>query len=354
MNVRSLRQAGRQVAHLERVTRSEIAHGRLQRSMSLVASGAALVSGVEAYVQHGRGNFASRWMWTPVWLTPPAVVAGAVSAVNAEAARRALPAVAAVSIADGLVGFGLHLRGIRRLPGGFRSGQYNVVMGPPMFAPLLLCIVGVLGLFASASRREERPPRFARDMTAGAMLRGQRGVASGPLAGLARRIAEGRFQRGLALVAAGFAILAGGEAYVEHLRGSYNHRLMWTPVAVTPPMVVAAVAAARSAKAARSVLPLASSATFFDGLLGFALHLRGIRRMPGGFSNLRFNTTLGPPLFAPLLFTAVGVLGLVASLLRRADSGVHTDGAAASIARLDDRDAPTGDRRSRGAPTMAA
>ncbi len=305
---------------LERVSRSEIAHGRLQRSMALVGAGAALVSGVEAYVQHCRGNFESRWMWTPVWLTPPAVAAGVAAALNAKAARTVLPAVAAVSVADGVVGFGLHLRGIRRLPGGFGAGQYNLVMGPPIFAPLLLCVVGAIGLFASGSRREEGARQFALDRTVPAMLNIGRSREAGLIARLARRIATGHFQRGLAIVAASFAVLAGGEAYVEHLRGSYNQRLMWTPIAVTPPMVIAAVAAVRSAEAARTVLPIASAVTFADGVLGFGLHLRGIRRMPGGFSNLRFNTTLGPPLFAPLLFTAVGLLGFVSSLLRRDDA----------------------------------
>jgi hypothetical protein len=325
MSPRSLRRAAGQLSELERVSRSEIAHGRLQRSMALIAAGAALMSGVEAYVQHGRGNFASRWMWTPVWLTPPAVVAGAAAALNAEAAQTVLPAVAAASIADGVVGFGLHLRGVHRMPGGFGSGQYNVAMGPPIFAPLLLCIVGVIGLFAAGSRREEGPQKFALDRARTAILTAgsnpaSRGFMRHIAEQIAGRIAAGRFQRGLALVAAIFAILAGGEAYIEHIRGSYNQRLMWTPVALTPPMVVAALAAARSAEAARSVLPVASAATFADGLLGFGLHLRGIRQMPGGFSNLRFNTTLGPPLFAPLLFTAVGLLGIVSSLLRRDDA----------------------------------
>ena len=39
--------------------------------------------------------------------------------------------------------------------------------------------------------------------------------------------------------------------------------------------------------------------------------------MPGGFRNLQFNITMGPPLFAPLLFCSVGLLGLIAALLRR-------------------------------------
>jgi hypothetical protein len=130
-------------------------------------------------------------------------------------------------------------------------------------------------------------------------------------------VAHGRFQRRLALTSAFFAILAGGEAYFEHLRGSFNQRVMWTPVWVTPFMVLAAVGAAASERLARLVLPVVSLVTLLDGMLGFLLHLRGIRQMPGGFANLRFNITMGPPLFAPLLFSSVGLLGFIAALLRR-------------------------------------
>jgi hypothetical protein len=96
-------------------------------------------------------------------------------------------------------------------------------------------------------------------------------------------------------------------------------RVMWTPVWVTPPMVAAGVGAAFSERIARVVLPLASAAALLDGLLGFLLHLQGIKRMPGGFGNLRFNVTMGPPLFAPLLVSAVGLLGFIAALLRRGE-----------------------------------
>ncbi len=130
-------------------------------------------------------------------------------------------------------------------------------------------------------------------------------------------VAHGRFQQGLALTSAALAVFSGGEAYFEHLRGSLNRRVMWTPVWLTPPMVAAAVGAARSERVARQVLPLVSAATFFDGLLGFALHLQGLRRMPGGLANLQFNVVYGPPLFAPLLFCAVGLLGFIAALLPR-------------------------------------
>jgi len=134
---------------------------------------------------------------------------------------------------------------------------------------------------------------------------------------LRRQIGQGRFQRGMALIAVSLSILSGGEAYFEHTRGSFNQRWMWTPVWVTPPMVAAGIGALFSPRIARIALPIASAVNLVDGLVGAYLHLRGIHRMPGRFKNLRFNFTLGPPLFAPLLFSAVGVLGLLAALFRR-------------------------------------
>jgi hypothetical protein len=305
----------RRVRNETRLARREVRQGRFQRSLSLVAAMSAIVSGFEAYVQHQRGEFSDPWMWTPVWLTPPTVAAAGASLVSERAARTLLPAVSIVSLADGVIGFCLHIRGIRRMPGGFRLGQYNVVMGPPIFAPLLVGTVGVTGLIASMLRRETPHPvprSVARLSHAVGLIHTDRGVSA-----VEADVAHGRFQQGMALTSAVFAVLAGGEAYFEHMRGSYNQRLMWTPVWVTPPMVAAAVASAFSKRTAQRVLPLASAVTFLDGMLGFGLHLRGIYRMPGRFNNLRFNVTMGPPLFAPLLFAAVGLLGLTASLLRR-------------------------------------
>jgi hypothetical protein len=285
------------------LARQELREGRFQRSLALLAATSAAVSGFEAYVQHQRGDFNDRWMWTPIWLTPPTVVAGIATIFSKRAGKTLLPAVSLASLADGFVGFWYHIQGIRRLPGGFRLGQYNIVMGPPVFAPLLLGIVGVTGLIASMLRRESPKPKPSLMPIGRSRLQ--------------RDISHGRFQQGMALTSAAFAVLAGGEAYFEHLRGSYNDPLMWTPVYVTPPMAGAAVAAAVSGRVARGVLPIASAVTFLDGMLGFFLHLRGLYRMPGRLHNLRFNITMGPPLFAPLLFTAVGLLGMIASLLRR-------------------------------------
>ena len=312
----TIQQLGRELAF----ARQEIRAGRFERSMALMTAFAAIVSGWEAYAQHLRGAFSHWLMWTPVGLTPPTVLAAFGALLSERAAHRLLPWLAVISVADGLVGFIFHLRGIARLPGGWKLGQYNIVMGPPVFAPLLTCTVGVLGIL-SALLRPERPP--SRSTRRALVLTGQMWSLGRESRGagwaLAANVAHGRFQRVMALVAASFAILAGGEAYFEHQRGSFNRLVMWTPVWVTPPMVIAAIGAVFNQSVAERVLPIAAAANFVDGLLGFGLHLQGIRRMPGGFANLQFNFTMGPPLFAPLLFSSVGLLGFIAALLRRAD-----------------------------------
>ena len=93
-------------------------------------------------------------MWTPVWLTPPMVAASVAAFFSRVAAQTLLPVVSAAIRVRRRTWFlpahPRHTPYARR----FRAGVYNIVMGPPIFAPLLLCSVGFLGLFASGLRRE--------------------------------------------------------------------------------------------------------------------------------------------------------------------------------------------------------
>src|SRR5690348_7230441 len=86
------------------LARREIREGRFQRSMALVTAFSAAVSGFEAYSQHQRGAFNDRWMWTPVWLAPPTVAAAGAALKSERVARRVLPTIALVSLADGVLG----------------------------------------------------------------------------------------------------------------------------------------------------------------------------------------------------------------------------------------------------------
>ncbi|MFD1213297.1 hypothetical protein ACFQ36_14740 [Arthrobacter sp. GCM10027362] len=132
-----------------------------------------------------------------------------------------------------------------------------------------------------------------------------------------RNVRTGRFERSLSGLTAAGALVTAAEIYLEHDKASFGNKWMWAPVALGPVGAAAGVAGVVSHRAAKTALPLASAAIVANGLQGTWLHLRGIRQKPGGFSNLRYNVEMGPPLFAPLLVTLVGGLGLLASVLRR-------------------------------------
>src|SRR6059036_843080 len=108
----------------------------------------------EIYTEHYKGSFGDKWMWTPIWLTPPLTAAGVAGVFSERAAKTLLPAVSALYFLDGLVGIVTHVRGIRAKPGGFREATYNLVMGPPLLAPGSLCMVGAFGLVAAIVKRE--------------------------------------------------------------------------------------------------------------------------------------------------------------------------------------------------------
>lgn len=130
-------------------------------------------------------------------------------------------------------------------------------------------------------------------------------------------IRTGRFERSLAALSAAGALVTGAEIFTEHDGASFGNKMMWWPVFIMPLMVPAGIAAVFSRKAAKTVLPAASALVVANGLQGTFLHVRGILQKPGGTSNLIYNIEMGPPLFAPLLASLVGGMGILASLLRR-------------------------------------
>jgi hypothetical protein len=132
-----------------------IRNGRIQRLLSLTTAISAPALGFEIYLEHYKGSFGDKWMWTPLLLTPPLTAAGAAGFVSEKAAKTALPAVSALYFVDGLIGVVTHIQGVRKRPGGFEEAHYNLVMGPPLLAPGSLCLVGAFGLVAALARREK-------------------------------------------------------------------------------------------------------------------------------------------------------------------------------------------------------
>lgn len=132
----------------------DIRHGRFERMLSGLSAVAALVTGLEVYFEHDRASFGNRWMWLPVALTAPMALAGVAGVFSRRAAKTALPFVSAVVVANGMQGTYLHVRGMLRKPGGWSQAIYNIEMGPPLMAPMLVTVVGGMGLLAAILRRE--------------------------------------------------------------------------------------------------------------------------------------------------------------------------------------------------------
>src|SRR6476620_11172603 len=132
----------------------EVAHGRFERTLSGLTAASAVVTGAEVYLEHYRGSFGNKWMWSPVLLAPPLVVAGIGGAFSRRWAKTALPVAAGLYTANGLLGEYFHARGVARKPGGWRLWSYNLRMVPPISAPGLMAMVGGMGLLASMLRRE--------------------------------------------------------------------------------------------------------------------------------------------------------------------------------------------------------
>jgi hypothetical protein len=128
--------------------------GRIQRSLALAAALSAPPLGLEVYLEHFKGSFGDKWMWTPIALTPALTVAGVAGFVSERAAKTWLPLVSALYALDGVIGVVTHIQGVQKKPGGFSEPTYNLVMGPPLLAPGSLAMVGGLGLVAPLVRRE--------------------------------------------------------------------------------------------------------------------------------------------------------------------------------------------------------
>ncbi len=127
----------------------------------------------------------------------------------------------------------------------------------------------------------------------------------------------GRMQKTLAATVAASGLPLGLEMYLEHYKGSFGDIWMWSPIATSPLVSAAGVAALRSPRAARTVLPGVGVLYAVNGLIGTYTHLRGVYRKPGGFSEPTYNLVMGPPLLAPGSLILVGAIAMLAALVQR-------------------------------------
>lgn len=282
--------------------------GCFQRSLCFIVSVTSVASGLEVGYEHYKGSYSNPVMYTPVVLSGSLAVAGLLGVFSRVAARTILRLISIVTLADGIVGFCFHVRGVARKPGGWRLPVTNIVMGPPIFAPLLFGTSAYLGLMASYLRREEDLNRIGGKLSE---------FFEEDSSDWRTNLRYGRFQKHLSFVTVLWAFFSGFEALYSHYKTNFRYKAQWTPVLLTPILMAAGAGAIKSRRIANTVLPAVSVLALADGAVGFCYHARGIARRPGGMKKPLYNTLYGPPIFAPLLFAACGFLGLMASLIRR-------------------------------------
>jgi hypothetical protein len=287
---------------------ARVQHGCFQRSMSLLVASTSVISGMEVAYEHYKGSYSNPVMYTPVILSGVLTGAGVAGFFSRSMARTFLRYASFVTLADGLIGFGFHVRGIARKPGGWRLPITNIVMGPPIFAPLLFGTSAYLGVIASYLQREEDFGARSKVIEAGTKLRKM---------DFRDDIRVGRFQKHLCVVCAVGTLCSGAEAWYSHYKDNFKFKVQWSPLILTPLLVGAALGAVKSKRVANTLLPLAAGAAMLNGVIGTGYHVRGILNRPGGKKKPLYNTLYGPPIFAPMLFAACGLLGMMAYLMRR-------------------------------------
>ncbi len=155
MSPRRIPHTAVETAHgIDRMVRN-VRTGRFERSLAALTAAGAAVTATEIFFEHDKASFGNKWMWVPVVLGPVGAVAGIAGVFSRRAAKTLLPLASATIVANGLQGLWLHGRGIKQKPGGWNNFRYNMEMGPPLMAPLLVTLVGGMGLLAAILRREK-------------------------------------------------------------------------------------------------------------------------------------------------------------------------------------------------------
>ena len=255
---------------------------RLNRAAGTIATSVLIDSAMEHY----RGAFSNKAMYTPILVSALSIVASLHGHRDCSpTAHRLRDAVYALAGATGVAGTGFHLYNVTKRPGGFC--WQNLFYAAPLGAPAAISLSGLVGFLAERVR-DNRPGTVP--MVAG--LPAGRVVSALTGAGLLGTTAE---------------------VGLLHFRGAFHNPAMLLPVTV-PPAAAALLGVAALGPAERP-RPFTRWWLRFTGLLGVVgvgFHAIGVARNMGGWRNWTQNLQAGPPLPAPPAFTGLALAGLAA------------------------------------------
>lgn len=270
--------------------------------MLLMAAINEIFLGIDIYLAHSISGTIVPNEWIPIIFGPIAGVLLLFSGLIATKRRLLATVIANIvfmcSIVVGLLGAYFHLvRAI--LPTGPVGQQVTVnllVWAPPILGPLTFALVGVLGISAAWL---ENPPD------------------SGRLALLAGRYVQLPFSKTRAYFFwVGLGTLATViSSVLDHARTNFENPWLWVPTAIGVFGVVVAVTLGAIDRPTRADLITYTAAMLLlilVGIVGALLHVNFNLIAQGTVVPERF--IRGAPFLAPLLFSNMGVLGLIALL----------------------------------------
>ncbi len=149
---RSVAVPGPVVHGIDRIV-GNIETGRFERSLSALTAAGAVIAAAEIFFEHDWASFGNKMMWIP-WRWARRRRGGSGRILSQRMAKTVLPIASAVISRTGFRAPTCTHEGSPRNPvdGGTR---YNIEMGPPLLAPLLVTMVGGMGLLAAVLRREK-------------------------------------------------------------------------------------------------------------------------------------------------------------------------------------------------------
>ena len=257
----------------------------------LNASAAMLAFSVlaDSAVEHYRGSFENRAMYTPLAVAALTLGASLFGYTDLRSKRHPVrDMVYAAAAATGFAGLGFHSYNIAKRPG--RWSWLNLFYAAPIGAPMALALAGLLGRGAELVR-DSGPHRRASvlGLPVGRVLAG---VTAAGLAGTV------------------------GEAGLLHFRGAFQNPVMFAPVTIPP--IAAALLGASALRSNRRSHPLTRwwlRLTALLGLAGVGFHAYGVSRNMGGWRNWSQNVLNGPPIPAPPSFVGLALIGAAALAL---------------------------------------
>ncbi|MBV9064446.1 MAG: hypothetical protein JO004_01605 [Methylobacteriaceae bacterium] len=268
------------------VPRSRFAAARgLNRAAGTLAFSVLFDSAIEHY----RGSFHNKAMYTPLVISSLALAVSAHGLGDKRGKMRRLrDAVYIAAALTGAIGTGFHVYNVTKEPGGLV--WQNLFYGAPLGAPAAIALSGLLGAAGERIRDTgaDKPPRIF-------------GLPAGRLA---------------AAIASLGLFGTTGEASLLHFRGAFHNPFMFLPVTL-PPVAGLLLAETAFGKEGRSrwFTRWWVRLTAAMGFAGVGFHAYGVRRNMGGWRNWRQNILNGPPLPAPPGFTGLALAGLAALTL---------------------------------------